>query len=147
MKSLVPVPARAKDREITFAAAEGARQTKMVAFHSPLPEQLASFLGHLSMAQRRDVYAVQGTFLEVRALVGTARLLDSFLREAPHAAARGRTTFREFFAEKDDILRDIRVLREKVNRSASNVCLILPRVPQLRNEEVRRENAHPLRAS
>ncbi|HLY76022.1 MAG TPA: hypothetical protein VKU80_18030, partial [Planctomycetota bacterium] len=98
------------------------------------------------MAERRDVYAVKGTFLEVRALVGTARLLDSFLREGPHAAARGRTTFREFFDEKDDILHDIRKLREKVNRSASNVCLILPRVPQLRME-VSRENDHPLRAS
>ncbi|HLY73469.1 MAG TPA: hypothetical protein VKU80_05055, partial [Planctomycetota bacterium] len=96
---------------------------------------------------RRDVYSVQGTFLEVRALVGTARLLDSFLREAPHAAARGRTTFREFFAEKDDILSDIRALRDKVNRSASNVCLILPRVPLLRMEEIRRDNATALRVS
>ena len=147
MKSLVPAPARSSNPEITLASAGGARQTKMVAFQSHLPEQLASFLGHLSMSQRRDVYAVQGTFLEVRALVGTARLLDSFLREGPYAAARGRTTFREFFLEKDDILRDIRALRNKVNHSASNVCLILPRVPQLRHEEVRRENAHPLRAS
>ena len=147
MKSLVQLPAGEGDREITMMSAGGARQTQMVAFHGHLPVQLASFLGHLSMSQRRDVYAVQGTFLEVRGLVGTARLLDSFLREAPQAAARGRTTFREFLAEKDDILRDIRSLREKVNRSASNVCLILPRVPLLRNEEVRRENAHPLRAS
>lgn len=147
MKSLVPLPAQASDLGITLASAGGARQTRMVAFQSHLPEQLASFLGHLRVSERRDVYAVQGTFLEVRALVGTARLLDSFLREGPHAAARGRTTFREFFDEKDDILRDIRALRDKVNRSAAGVCLILPRVPQLRNEEVRRENAHPLRAS
>lgn len=146
MQSLVPLQVVTGDREIVLTSASETRQTRMVAFHSHLPEQLASFLGHLTMAQRRDVYAVQGTFLEVRALVGTARLLDSFLREAPHAAARGRTTFREFFQEKDDILRDIRALREKVNRSASNVCLILPRVPQLRME-VSRENDRPLRAS
>ncbi len=146
MESLVPFPARAGDREISLASGGAARQIRMVPFQAHLPEQLASFLGHLSMSERRDVYAVQGTFLEVRALVGTARLLDSFLREAPHAAARGRTTFREFFVEKDDILRDIRTLRDKVNRSASNVCLILPRVPQLRME-VRREDDRPLRAS
>lgn len=146
MQSLVPLPIATGDREFVLTSAGETRQTRMVAFHSHLPEQLASFLGHLTMSQRRDVYAVQGTFLEVRALVGTARLLDSFLREGPHAAARGRTTFREFFEEKDDILRDIRRLRDKVNRSASNVCLILPRVPQLRME-VSREIDHPLRAS
>lgn len=147
MESLVPIPSGPRDREIRMASAGGARETRMVSFHAHLPEQLASFLGHLSMSERRDVYALQGTFLEVRALVGTARLLDSFLREAPLAAARGRTTFREFFSEKDDILRDIRALRDKVNKSASNVCLILPRVPQLRNEEVRRENAAAVRVS
>jgi hypothetical protein len=146
MQSLVPIPVRAGDREVVLPSAGETRQTRMVAFHSHLPEQLASFLGHLTMYERRDVYAVQGTFLEVRALVGTARLLDLFLREAPHAAARGRTTFREFFEEKDDILRDIRALRDKVNRSASNVCVILPRVPQLRME-ASRENDRSLRAS
>ena len=123
------------------------REIRLIDFRSRLPEQLASFLGHLSPAERRDVYAVQGTFLEVRALVGTARLLDAFLREAPLAAARGRTTFCEFLAEKDDILGDIQALREKVNRCAANVCLILPRVPQLRTKEDSREDAPALRVS
>lgn len=123
------------------------REIRLIDFRSRLPEQLASFLGHLSPAERRDVYAVQGTFLEVRTLVGIARLLDTFLREAPLAAARGRTTFCEFLEEKDDILGDIHALREKVNRSAANVCLMLPRVPQLRTMEDSREDAHALRVS
>jgi hypothetical protein len=83
----------------------------------------------------------------VRSLVGTARLLHAYLREAPHAAARGRTTFREFLLEKDALVREIGALREKVNRAAEGVCLILPRVPQPRLEEIRRENDAALRVS
>lgn len=123
------------------------REVRLVDFRSRLPEQLASFLAHLPEDRRQDVYAVQGTFLEVRALVGTARLLDSFLRQAPHAAARGRTTIGEFLEEKDDILGDINALREKVSRSAANICLILPRVPQLRRKEESCDDVPALRVS
>ena len=125
----------------------GAPVMPQVDFRGRLPKQLANFLGRLSIAQRQDVYAVQGTFLEVRVLVGTARLLNCFLREAPHAAARGRMTIGEFMAEKDRLLRDIQTLREKVNRSAANICLFLPRVPQLRRKEDSNDEVSALRVS
>lgn len=124
-------------REAPRAGAAPARAhvVRLVEYRGLLPEQPAAFLGRLSAKEKQDVYALLGTFHEVRALVGTARLLHAFLREAPLAAARGRTTFQEFLAEKESIQRDIRALREKVNRAAANVCRMLPRVPQLRNEE------------
>ena len=73
--------------------------------------------------------------------MGAGRLLHAYLKEGPLAAARGRTTFREFLDQKDEILRDIFALREKINRAAENVCLILPRIPQLRIQEVSRDAA------
>src|SRR5260370_766342 len=83
------------------------------------------------LLERRDVCVIQGTFKEVRGLAGVARLLDLYLREAPLAAARGRTTFREFLGEKAEILHDISALLEKIHRAAENVSLILPQVPTL----------------
>lgn len=127
--------------------AAGAPVMPQVDFRGRLPKQLANFLGRLSIAQRQDVYAVKGTFLEVRVLVGTARLLDCFLREAPHAAARGRMTIGEFMAEKERLLGDIQTLREKVNRSAANICRFLPRVPQLRRKDDFDDDVPPLRVS
>jgi hypothetical protein len=117
---------------------------KMVRFRGLVPKKHAAFLGHLTHAERRDVYGVQGTFKEIRGLVGVARLLDLYLREAPLAAARGRTTFREFLDEKAEILRDISALLEKIHRAAENVCLILPRGPELNLEEMNREYAAAL---
>jgi hypothetical protein len=113
----------------------------MVEFRGLLPSQPAHFLGHLSDFEKRDVYALLGTYQEVRGLVGAGRLLHAYLKEGPLAAARGRTTFREFLDQKDEILRDIFALREKINRAAENVCLILPRIPQLRIQEVSRDQA------
>jgi hypothetical protein len=103
----------------------------MVEFRGLLPAQPAGFLGKLSESERRDVYALLGTFKEVRGLVGAGRLLHAYLKEGPRAAARGRITFREFIQEKSEILRAIYELRQKINRVAEEVCLILPRVPRL----------------
>ena len=113
----------------------------MVEFRGLLPSQPAHFLEHLSAFEKRDVYALLGTYQEVRGLVGSGRLLHAYLKEGPRAAARGRTTFREFLSQKDEILRDIFDLREKINRAAENVCLILPRIPQLRTLEVSLDQA------
>ena len=114
----------------------------MVEFRGLLPAQPAGFLGQLSEGERRDVYALLGTFKEVRGLVGAGRLLHSYLKQGPLAAARGRITFREFIQEKDEILQMIFALRQKINRAAENVCLVLPRTPQLSIEEVSREPAY-----
>lgn len=103
----------------------------MVEFRGLLPAQPAGFLGKLSEKERRDVYALLGTFKEVRGLVGAGRLLHAYLKEGPRAAARGRITFREFIHEKSEILHAITELRQKINRVAESVCLILPRVPRL----------------
>jgi len=103
----------------------------MVEFRGLLPSQPAGFLGRLSESERRDVYALLGTFNEVRGLVGAGRLLHAYLKEGPRAAARGRITFREFLKEKSEILRAITELRQKIHRVAEDLCLILPRVPRL----------------
>jgi hypothetical protein len=113
----------------------------MVEFRGLLPAQPAGFLGQLTELERRDVYALLGTFKEVRGLVGAGRLLHSYLKHGPLAAARGRITFQEFIQEKNEILRAIFALRQKINRAAENVCLILPRIPQLKLEEQSREQA------
>jgi hypothetical protein len=131
MKSPIPSTVTNPGAGTPPAGAVPRREVRLVEFHGLLPEQPAGFLRRLSEGEKRDVYAILGTFKEVRGLVGAARLLHLYLREGPHAAARGRTTFPEFFSEKDEILRDIAALRAKVNRAAANVCLILPRVPQL----------------
>jgi hypothetical protein len=101
----------------------------MVEFRGLLPAQPAEFLGQLSESDRRDVYALLGTFKEVRGLVGAGRLLHTYLKEGPLAAARGRITFREFIEEKHEILQAIYALRQRINRAAEEVCLILPRIP------------------
>ncbi|HVR85541.1 MAG TPA: hypothetical protein VMU54_14585 [Planctomycetota bacterium] len=103
----------------------------MVEFRGWLPAQPAGFLGRLSASERRDVYALLGTFKEVRGLVGAGRLLHAYLKEGPRAAARGRITFREFTQVKSEILQSIYELRQKINRVAEDLCLILPRVPRL----------------
>ena len=103
----------------------------MVEFRGLLPAQPAGFLGRLSESERRDVYALLGTFKEVRGLVGAGRLLHAYLKEGPRAAARGRITFREFLREKSEILRAIVELRQKIHRVAEDVCLVLPCVPRL----------------
>src|SRR5436190_1044921 len=64
----------------------------MVEFRGLLPAQPAGFLDQLSESERRDVYALLGTFKEVRGLVGAGRLLHTYLKEGPLAAARGRIT-------------------------------------------------------
>ena len=115
------------------------REVQMVEYRGLLPAQPAGFLGQLSESERRDVYALLGTFKEVRGLVGAGRLLHTYLKEGPLAAARGRISFREFAQEKAEILQAIFALRQKINRAAEDVCLILPRIPQLRKEEMPRE--------
>ena len=114
-------------------------EVQMVEYRGLLPAQPAGFLGQLSESERRDVYALLGTFKEVRGLVGAGRLLHTYLKEGPLAAARGRISFREFAQEKAEILQAIFALRQKINRAAEDVCLILPRIPQLRKEEMPRE--------
>jgi hypothetical protein len=119
----------------------------MVRFRGLVPEKHAAFLDHLSPFERRDVYAILGTYKEVRGLVGVARLLDLYMREAPLAAARGRTTFNEFLDERVELIRDIAALRDKIHRAAENVCLILPKVPRLNMEELSRDDIPTLRVS
>lgn len=120
---------------------------RLVEWQGMLPEQPASFLSRLSSSDKREVYVLLGFYPEVRGLLGAARLLHAFLKEAPAAAARGRTTFEELSQERAEIRREIAALRQKINRLAENVCLILPRVPNLHAEEVRRENAAHRRVS
>jgi hypothetical protein len=115
----------------------------MVEFSGLLPAQPARFLGGLSEGERRDVYAILGTFKEVRSLVGAGRLLHVYLKEGPLAAARGRISFREFARMKAEILQAIQALRQKINRAAEEIGLILPRVPGERREEDPRD-AHEL---
>jgi hypothetical protein len=147
MQSLIESTLMNRGGELRPAGSRRGRDVRLVEFSGLLPAQPASFLARLPNFEKRDVYVILGTFKEVRGLAGAARLLHLFLKEGPFAAARGRTTFREFLDEKDEILRDISALREKVNRAAENVRLILPRVPQLRIEEVRRDDAAYLRVS
>jgi hypothetical protein len=131
-----------------FAPASGrGHDVEMVEFRGLLPAQPAGFLGQLSAHERRDVYALLGTFKEVRGLVGAARLLHAYLKEGPQAAARGRITFREFMQEKQEILQAIYTLRQRINRAAEDVCLILPRVPYRRMEEVDHESIRDRRVS
>jgi len=139
MSPLVAIDLPKKESQAPSAGASPAREVRLVEFRGLLPEQPAGFLSRLTEFERRDVYMILGIFREVRALLGAARLLHLFLKEGPPAAARGRITFREYLAEKEEILREISTLREKVNRAAENVCLLLPRVPQLNIKEVRRD--------
>lgn len=147
MQSLVPSEVTGRVGPAPDGGSFRGREVRMIEYRGLLPEQPVYFLRRLSFSERRDVYAIRGIFKEVRSLVGTARLLHHYLEEAPRAAARGRTTFQEFLAEKIDLLRDIAALRVKVNRAAANVCLILPRVPQLTMEEVCHEYAGRSRVS
>jgi hypothetical protein len=110
------------------------QEVAMAEFRGLLPAQPAEFLGLLSETQRRDVYVLLGTFKEVRGLVGTGRLLHRYLKAGPRAAARGRITFGEFVRKKSEILKAIWALRQKINRAAEEVCLILPRMPRDRTE-------------
>jgi len=111
----------------------------MVEYRGLLPAQPAAFLGRLAAHERRDVYALLGTFKEIRGLVGAARLLHTYLKEGPLAAARGRITFREFLQDKNEILQLIFHLRQRINRAAEDVCLILPRVARPEKEELSHE--------
>lgn len=137
MKAVVG-PDVPKERQ-TLARSSRAHDVQMVEFRGLLPAQPAGFLGQLSESERRDVYALLGTFKEVRGLVGAGRLLHTYLKEGPLAAARGRISFREFAKEKSEILQAIFALRQRINRAAEDVCLILPRVPQLRKEAMSHE--------
>ena len=128
-------------------ASSRGHDVEMVEFRGLLPAQPAGFLGQLSPHERRDVYALLGTFKEIRGLVGAARLLHSFLKEGPLAAARGRITFREFLQDKKEILQGIYALRQRINRAAENVCLILPRIPRPRLEDACGEVAPAARVS
>jgi hypothetical protein len=120
------------------AAPGRGHDVEMVEYRGLLPAQPAGFLGQLTDSEKRDVYALLGTFKEVRGLVGAGRLLHTYLKEGPLAAARGRITFREFIQEKSEILQAIYALRQRINRAAEEVCLILPRVPYTRTEEMSR---------
>jgi hypothetical protein len=125
-------------REVTKSFASGSsrgHEVRMVEFRGLLPAQPAEFLAKLSEEERRDVYALLGTFKEVRGLVGAGRLLHLYIQEGPKAAARGQISFREYLEEKTRILQAIYALRQMINRAAEDVCLVLPRVPQLRKEE------------
>lgn len=136
--NVVVGPERPKERPAMLPFGR-AHEIRMVEFRGLLPEQPAGFLGKLSESERRDVYALLGTFKEVRGLVGAGRLLHAYLKEGPLAAARGRISFAEFAKEKSEILQAIFALRQRINRAAEDVCLILPRTPQLRKEEIARE--------
>lgn len=111
-------------------------EVPLVEFRGQLPKQAADFLGELSPWETRNVYVLLGSFEEVRALVGGARLLHQYLRQGPQSAARGRLTFQEFMDSKDAILREILSLRQKLNVMAEAVSLRLPRPPQ------NKENSH-----
>ncbi len=110
-------------------------------FRGLLPKQAAEFLGELNPWETRNVYVLLGSFEEVRALVGTARLLHQYLREGPQCAARGRLTFQEFMDSKEVILRDILALRQKVNVLAEAVSLRLPR-PTMNKENHHAPNGY-----
>jgi hypothetical protein len=107
----------------------------MVEFQGLLPAQPARFLAGLSESERRDVYAILGTFKEVRGLLGAGRLLHHLLREGPLSAARGRISFREFTRAKMELGQAIQALRRKINRAAEEIGLILPRTPGVRRED------------
>src|SRR5579862_1270239 len=126
-------PERPQERQVPGTVGRG-HEVRMVEYRGFLPAQPAGFLGQLSDHERRDVYALLGTFKEVRGIVGAGRLLHAYLKEGPLAAARGRITFREYAQEKSEILQAIFALRQRINRAAEEVCLILPRTPQLRME-------------
>jgi hypothetical protein len=119
----------------------------LVEYRGLLPEPAATFLGRLSDAEKREVYVILGVFPEIRGLLGTARLLHTFLKDSPDAASRGRTTFGEVLDDRFDILSDIDALRHKINRVAENICLTVPRVPLFKMEEVRRVHAAHRRVS
>lgn len=121
--------------------------TPLVEYRGSLPQAAATFLGRLSDAEKREVYVILGVFPEVRGLLGATRLLHTFLKQSPGAAARGQTTFGEVLEERFDILSDVEALRHKINRVAENICLTLPRVPLFKMEEVRRVHAAHRRVS
>ena len=113
----------------------------------PASDDSAHFPGQRPEVGRRDDVTIPGTFKEVRGLLGMARLLDLYLRAAPLAAARGRTSFSEVLDQKVEILRDLSALRQRIHRAAESVCLILPRVPRKNMKEMSGEDAAALRAS
>lgn len=126
---------------VPAAMPAGRPEIPLVEFQGLLPRPAAEFLAGLGEWDRKNVHAVLGSFGEVRALLGTARLLHLFLKEGPQSAARGHLTFQDFMEEKDAIQKDIFALRRKVNALVEKVSLRLPRTP-------RKENGHeaaPLR--
>jgi hypothetical protein len=109
----------------------GGRSVRLVPFRGLLPPQPAAFLGRLSPDERFDVHAILGTYREVRGLIGAARLLHLYLKEAPRAAARGTTTLGEILGAKEKLAGDIWALRQQVQRLAESLCLVLPTFPKL----------------
>ena len=107
----------------------GRQEVPLVEYRGLLPRQPAEFLSGLEDWERKNVYALLGTFEEVRALIGTARLVHLFLKEGPASAARGRLSFQEFVEEKEALKKEILALRRRVNGCLEKVSLRLPRVP------------------
>lgn len=122
-RGMPPAPVRAEG-----TPAKRDPDQDLVDWSGRLPRQSALFLGRLSPAERRDVFAILGKFQEVRGLVGAGRLLHAYLREGPLAAARGEISFAEFMAEKEGLVRAIGELRQRLNRAAIAIRLILPPV-------------------
>jgi hypothetical protein len=119
-----PLPAR--------AVRVGGREVILVEYRGLVPEPTAEYLQALSDWERPNVEAILGTFEEVRAILGGARLLHQVLREGPLAAARGRLSFQEFMDEKADLMKQVLGLRRRINETAEKVRLILPRFPHMK---------------
>lgn len=118
----------------------GNREVTLVEYRGFVPEATAEYLRTLSEWERPSVEGILGTFEEVRAILGGARLLHRILREGPLAAARGCLSFQELMDEKAHLMEQVMVLRRRIHQAAEKVRLILPRFPQ------RKENDHARQA-
>ena len=107
----------------------------LVEYRGMLPVQAADFLTNLSDWDRSAVYPVLGRYEEVRALLGSARILHNCLKDGPHSAARGRITFQEFMQEIDAILAEVLAFRRRLNAVAERLNFRLPRL--LEHKEIR----------
>jgi len=114
----------------------GDREVTLVEYRGLVPEPTAEYLRTLSEWELPNVEGILGTYEEVRAILGGARLLHRILREGPFAAARGCLSFQELMDEKAHLMEQVMNLRRRIHKTAEKVRLILPRFPQ------RKENGH-----
>ena len=132
VSATVPLGQPPPPRAVMF----GGREVVLVRYRGFVPQPVAEYLRALSEKDRLNVEALLGTFEEVRAILGGARLLHQVLQDGPLAAARGHLSFQEFMDEKSNLMKKIRDLRRRINEIAEKARIILPRFPQ------KKENGH-----